>query len=112
MSIEFGLDIFGDIIWDVDGELFIGVQMICNIVVQVEFVDVVGVDFFGVGEYYCLEFVVFVLEMVFVVIVVCIEYIWFGIVVIVLLFDDFVWVFEWFFILDVLLNGCVEVVFG
>lgn len=50
MSIEFGLDTFGDITRNADGELLTGAQTIRNIVAQAELADTVGVDFFGVGS--------------------------------------------------------------
>jgi len=51
MDIEFGLDTFGDITRDQDGELLSGAQTIRNVVAQAELADTVGVDFFGVGEH-------------------------------------------------------------
>lgn len=50
MGIEFGLDTFGDITRDADGELLTGAQTIRNVVEQAELADTVGVDFFGVGS--------------------------------------------------------------
>lgn len=50
MGIEFGLDTFGDITRDQDGELLSGAQTIRNVVAQAELADTVGVDFFGVGS--------------------------------------------------------------
>ena len=64
MSIEFGLDTFGDITRGDDGELLTGAQTIRNIVEQAERADSVGVDFFGVGEHHRTEFAVSAPEMV------------------------------------------------
>lgn len=50
MDIEFGLDTFGDITRDQDGELLTAAQTIRNVVAQAELADAVGVDFFGVGS--------------------------------------------------------------
>lgn len=50
MEIEFGLDTFGDITVDADGNTLSAAQTIRNIVEQAALADRVGVDFFGVGS--------------------------------------------------------------
>ena len=64
MSIEFGLDTFGDITRDAEGTLLSGAQTIRNVIAQAEMADAVGVDFFGVGEHHRKEFAVSAPEMV------------------------------------------------
>lgn len=56
-------------------------------------VDKLGVDFYGVGEYYRWEFVVLLLVIVLVVVVGNIKYIILGSIVIVLLISDFICVY-------------------
>lgn len=65
----------------------------CDLFEEIEFVDEVGFDVFGVGEYYCLDFVVSMFVVVFVVVVVWIECICFMSVVSVISFDELICVF-------------------
>lgn len=88
MSIEFGLDTFGDITRNADGELLTGVQTIRNIVAQAELADTVGVDFFGVGEHHRAEFAVSAPEMVLAAIAARTTHIRLGTAVTVLSSDD------------------------
>ena len=112
MDIEFGLDTFGDITRDQDGELLSGAQTIRNVVAQAELADTVGVDFFGVGEHHRREFAVSSPEMVLAAIAARTERIRLGTAVTVLSSDDPVRVFERFSTLDALSGGRAEVVLG
>ncbi|WP_314423940.1 LLM class flavin-dependent oxidoreductase [uncultured Microbacterium sp.] len=112
MSIEFGLDTFGDITRGDDGELLTGAQTIRNIVEQAEMADRVGVDFFGVGEHHRSEFAVSAPEMVLATIAGRTKSIRLGTAVTVLSSDDPVRVYERFATLDALSNGRAEVVLG
>lgn len=112
MTIEFGLDTFGDITRDSDGELLTGAQTIRNVVAQAELADEVGVDFFGVGEHHRAEFAVSAPEMVLAAIAARTTQIRLGTAVTVLSSDDPVRVFERFSTLDALSNGRAEVVLG
>nr|WP_201469742.1 LLM class flavin-dependent oxidoreductase [Microbacterium hydrocarbonoxydans] len=112
MSIEFGLDTFGDITRGDDGELLTGAQTIRNIVEQAEMADRVGVDFFGVGEHHRSEFAVSAPEMVLATIAGRTKSIRLGTAVTVLSSDDPVRVFERFSTLDALSDGRAEVVLG
>ncbi|MCI1018100.1 LLM class flavin-dependent oxidoreductase [Microbacterium sp. C5A9] len=112
MSIEFGLDTFGDITRGDDGELLTGAQTIRNIVEQAEMADRVGIDFFGVGEHHRPEFAVSAPEMVLATIAGRTNNIRLGTAVTVLSSDDPVRVYERFATLDALSNGRAEVVLG
>ena len=112
MDIEFGLDTFGDITRDSQGELLSGAQTIRNVVAQAELADSVGVDFFGVGEHHRREFAVSAPEMVLSAIAARTERIRLGTAVTVLSSDDPVRVYERFATLDAVSNGRAEVVLG
>ena len=112
MDIEFGLDTFGDITRDSDGNLLSAAQTIRNVVAQAELADQVGVDFFGVGEHHRREFAVSAPEMVLAAIASRTERIRLGTAVTVLSSDDPVRVFERFSTLDALSGGRAEVVLG
>ncbi|MGF2948061.1 LLM class flavin-dependent oxidoreductase [Microbacterium alcoholitolerans] len=112
MTIEFGLDTFGDVTRGADGELLSHAQTIRNVVAQAELADRVGVDFFGVGEHHRPEFAVSAPEMVLAAIASRTESIRLGTAVTVLSSDDPVRVFERFATLDAVSNGRAEVVLG
>ncbi|WP_426183216.1 LLM class flavin-dependent oxidoreductase [Microbacterium sp. TWP3-1-2b2] len=112
MGLEFGLDTFGDITRDPDGEPLTAAQTIRNIVEQAELADRVGIDFFGVGEHHRKEFAVSAPEMVLAAIASRTERIRLGTAVTVLSSDDPVRVYERFATLDALSGGRAEVVLG
>jgi len=112
MDIEFGLDTFGDITRDGDGELLSGAQTIRNVVDQAVLADAVGVDYFGVGEHHRREFAISSPEMVLATIAGRTERMRLGTAVTVLSSDDPVRVFERFSTLDALSDGRAEVVLG
>lgn len=112
MTIEFGLDTFGDITKDASGELLSGAQTIRNIVAEAELADAVGVDFFGIGEHHRPEFAVSAPEMVLAAIAARTKNIHLGTAVTVLSSDDPVRVYERFATLDAVSNGRAEVVLG
>lgn len=112
MDIEFGLDTFGDITRDSNGELLSGAQTIRNVIAQAEMADAVGVDFFGVGEHHRREFAVSAPEMVLSAIAARTKRLRLGTAVTVLSSDDPVRVYERFATLDAVSNGRAEVVLG
>ncbi len=112
MDIEFGLDTFGDITRDSNGELLSGAQTIRNVIAQAEMADAVGVDFFGVGEHHRREFAVSAPEMVLSAIAARTKHLRLGTAVTVLSSDDPVRVYERFATLDAVSNGRAEVVLG
>jgi len=111
-SLQLGLDTFGDITVDADGERLTHAQSIRNIVEQAVLADEVGVDFIGIGEHHRDDFAVSSPEMVLAAIAARTSKIRLGSAVTVLSSDDPVRVFERFSILDALSNGRAEVILG
>ena len=64
MNFEFGLDTFGDITVDTQGQLLPHHQVLRNIVTEAELADQLGLDFFGVGEHHRPDFAVSAPEVV------------------------------------------------
>lgn len=112
MTIEFGLDTFGDVTRGADGELISQAQTIRNVVAQAELADRVGVDFFGVGEHHRPEFAVSAPEMVLAAIASRTKRMRLGAAVTVLSSDDPVRVYERFATLDAVSDGRAEIVVG
>ncbi|MGK9220828.1 MULTISPECIES: LLM class flavin-dependent oxidoreductase [unclassified Microbacterium] len=112
MDIELGLDTFGDVTRDADGELISHAQTIRNVVAQAQLADEVGLHFFGVGEHHRRDFAVSSPETVLAAIAATTTRIRIGSAVTVLSSDDPVRVFERFATLDALSNGRAEVVAG
>jgi probable LLM family oxidoreductase len=110
--LQLGLDTFGDITVDAQGERLTHAQSIRNIVEQAVLADEVGVDFIGVGEHHRDDFAVSSPEMVLAAIAARTSKIRLGSAVTVLSSDDPVRVFERFSILDALSSGRAEVVLG
>ncbi|GAA5098379.1 LLM class flavin-dependent oxidoreductase [Microbacterium yannicii] len=111
-TLELGLDTFGDLTRDADGELVSGAQTIRNVVDQAVLADRVGLSFFGVGEHHRREFAVSSPEIVLAAAAARTERIHLGTAVTVLSSDDPVRVFERFSTLDAVSNGRAEVILG
>jgi probable LLM family oxidoreductase len=110
--LQLGLDTFGDITVDANGERLTHAQSIRNIVDQAVLADEVGLDFIGIGEHHRDDFAVSSPEMVLAAISARTSKIRLGSAVTVLSSDDPVRVFERFSILDALSNGRAEVILG
>ena len=110
--IELGLDTFGDVTEDANGESLSQAQSIRNIVDQAVLADQVGLDFIGVGEHHRADFAVSAPEVVLAAIAARTERIHLGSAVTVLSSDDPVRVYERFATVDALSNGRAEVVLG
>ena len=110
--LQLGLDTFGDITVDADGERLTHAQSIRNIVEQAVLADEVGLDFIGIGEHHRDDVAVSSPEMVLAAIAARTSKIRLGSAVTVLSSDDPVRVFERFSILDALSNGRAEVILG
>ena len=111
-TLELGLDTFGDLTRDADGELLSGAQTIRNVVDQAVLADRVGLSFFGVGEHHRREFAVSSPEIVLAAAAARTERIHLGTAVTVLSSDDPVRVFERFSTLDAVSHGRAEVILG
>lgn len=112
MTLEFGLDTFGDVTKDADGALLTHAQTIRNLVEQGVLADSLGVDFIGVGEHHRDDFAVSSPEMVLAAIASRTSQIKLGSAVTVLSSDDPVRVFERFSTLDAVSNGRAEIILG
>ena len=58
MTIELGLDTFGDVTAGLDGSLLPHAQVIRNLVDEAVLADQTGVDFIGVGEHHRADFAI------------------------------------------------------
>ncbi len=56
MTLELGLDTFGDVTAGPDGELLPHAQVLRNLVEQAVLADRVGLDFIGIGEHHREDF--------------------------------------------------------
>src|SRR6185503_11358737 len=112
MSIELGLDTFGDVTDGPDGKPLPAAQVIRNLVDEAVLADQVGVDFIGVGEHHRADFAVSSPEMVLSAIASRTRRIRLGSAVTVLSSDDPIRVFQRFATLDAVSNGRAEVILG
>lgn len=111
-EIEFGLDTFGGVTVDENGEDVSHPQVIRDLVSDAVLADEVGLDFFGVGEHHRPDYAVSSPEMVLAAIASRTDRIRLGSAVTVLSSDDPVRVFERFATLDAVSNGRAEIVAG
>ena len=112
VTIELGLDTFGDITDGPDGKPLHAAQVIRNLIDEAVLADEVGVDFIGVGEHHRAYFAVSSPEMVLAAIAGRTKRIRLGSAVTVLSSDDPIRVFQRFAILDAASNGRAEVILG
>ncbi|WP_405376094.1 MULTISPECIES: LLM class flavin-dependent oxidoreductase [unclassified Microbacterium] len=111
-AVELGLDTFGDVTLDGDGQPVSHGQAIRNLVEQAVLADSVGVDFIGVGEHHRREYAVSSPEIVLAAIAAQTERIRVGTAVTVLSSDDPVRVYERFATLDAISGGRAEIILG
>lgn len=112
MTIELGIDTFGDVTAGPDGTLLPHAQVVRNVVAEAVLADQVGLDFIGIGEHHRDDFAVSSPEMVLAGIATRTERIRLGSAVTVLSSDDPVRVYERFATLDALSHGRAEVILG
>lgn len=111
-TVELGLDTFGDVSVDLEGNTVPYGQVIRNVVEQGALADRLGVDFFGVGEHHRDDFAISSPEIVLAAIAARTERIKLGTAVTVLSSDDPVRVFERFATLDAVSRGRGEIILG
>ncbi|HEY0776392.1 MAG TPA: LLM class flavin-dependent oxidoreductase [Gemmatirosa sp.] len=111
-ALELGLDTFGDVTADADGQLRPYAQVLRDLVDEAVLADEVGVDFFGVGEHHRADFAVSAPEVVLAAIAARTTRIRLGSAVTVLSSDDPVRVFQRFATVDALSRGRAEVILG
>jgi len=111
-SIQLGLDTFGDVTWDADGNALPIPQVLRNVVAEAVLADRLGVDAFGIGEHHRNDFAVSAPDVVLAAIAGQTERITLGSAVTVLSSDDPVRVYQRFATLDAVSNGRAEVTLG
>src|SRR3954469_613916 len=111
-TLQLGIDTFGDVTLDGDGQPLPQAQVLRNVVAEGVQADRVGLDFFGVGEHHREDFAVSAPEVVLAAIAGRTERIRLGSAVTVLSSDDPIRVFQRFATLDAVSNGRAEVILG
>jgi len=112
MSITFGLDTFGDMQSDDQGNPITAAQTIRNLVEQAVFADKLGINHFNIGEHHRDDFAVSAPDSVLAGIATRTKQITLGSGVTVLSSDDPVRVFQRFSTVDALSNGRAEITAG
>ncbi len=112
MSVELGLDTFGDMTVGDDGTPRSGAQVLRDLVAQGVLADQVGVDFLGIGEHHRPDFAVSAPDVVLAGLATATERIRLGSAVTVLSSDDPIRVFQRFATIDALSGGRGEVILG
>lgn len=111
-AVLFGLDTFGDVTVDRDGNLLPHHQVLRHVVEQAVLADQVGVDAFGVGEHHRDDYAVSAPDILLAAAGARTERIILGTAVTVLSSDDPIRVYERFATLDALTHGRAEVTLG
>ena len=112
MDVHFGIDTFGDITADTNGDLLPGDAVVRNVIEEAVLADSLGLDVIVVGEHHRNDFAISSPEMVLAAIGARTERIKLATAVTVLSSDDPVRVFERFSTLDAISGGRAEAVVG
>lgn len=112
MTVQLGIDTFGDVTWDAQENPLSHAHVVRNVVEEGVLADQVGLNFIGLGEHHRDDFAVSSPEMVLAAIAARTDNIHLGSAVTVLSSDDPVRVYERFATLDALSNGRAEVILG
>ena len=112
LTVELGLDTFGDVTVDAEGRPLSHAQVIRDVIDEAVLADEVGVDFIGIGEHHRADFAVTAPEVVLAAIAGRTRRIRLGSAVTVLSSDDPVRVFQRFATLDAASDGRAEVILG
>jgi len=111
-AVHFGLDTFGDVTWDADGNPLPQAQVLRDVVEQAVLADRVGIDAFSVGEHHRADFAISAPDVVLATIAGRTQRLTLGTAVTVLSSDDPVRVYERIATLDALSGGRAEVTLG
>ena len=111
-QLELGLDTFGDVTVDAEGNRLAYAQVIRNVVEQGVLADSLGVDVFGIGEHHRDDFAVSAPEILLAAIAARTSRVKLSTAVTVLSSDDPVRVFERFSTLHAISNGRAEITIG
>ncbi|RXW32984.1 LLM class flavin-dependent oxidoreductase [Propioniciclava flava] len=112
MSVQFGLDTFGDVTLDDEGRRVSQAQVIRDVVEEGVWADQLGLDAFSVGEHHRPDFAVSAPDTVLAGLATCTQQIKLGSAVVVLSSDDPIRVYERFATVDALSGGRAEPVLG
>jgi probable LLM family oxidoreductase len=112
MTIELGLDTFGDVSHGPDGRDLPMEQVLCDVVEQAVLADQTGVHFIGLGEHHRPDFAISSPEVLLAAIAARTSKIHLGTAVTVLSSDDPIRVFQRFSTLNAISNGRAEVILG
>lgn len=112
MTVQLGLDTFGDVTVGSDGERLTQAEVIRNVVDEAVLADRVGVDAFGVGEHHRDDYAISSPDIVLAAAASRTERILLGTAVTVLSSDDPIRVYERFATLDAISQGRAEVTLG
>ncbi len=112
MTVEIGLDTFGDVSLDAEGKLKPMDQVIRDVVDQAVLADELGIHFIGLGEHHRPDFAISAPEMILAAIAGKTSRIRLGTAVTVLSSDDPIRVFQRFSTLNALSNGRAEPILG
>jgi len=112
MTVQFGLDTFGDVTVDDQGQPLSQAQVIRNVVEEGILADQLGLDAFSVGEHHRPDFAVSAPDTVLAGLATATRSIKLGSAVVVLSSDDPIRVYERFATIDALSNGRAEPVLG
>jgi probable LLM family oxidoreductase len=111
-ELELGLDTFGDVTFDDDGNVLLQPRVIRDVVDEAAFADQLGVDFIGVGEHHRPDLAISAPEVVLAAIASRTTHIRLGSAVTVLSTDDPVRVYERFATVDAISGGRAEIILG
>ncbi|WP_226551134.1 LLM class flavin-dependent oxidoreductase [Celeribacter naphthalenivorans] len=112
MALEFGVDTFGDVTWDENGNDLPQGQVIRNVIAEGVLTDQVGLDVFGLGEHHRPDFAVSAIEPVLAAIAAQTSKVKLTSAVTVLSSDDPIRVFQRFSTLQAISNGRAEITLG
>lgn len=112
MSLELGLDTFGDIANDADGRPLHPAVVIREVLAEGELAERLGLDFFGIGEHHRPDFAISAPDVVLAALATRTERIRLGTSVTVLSSDDPIRVFQRFSTLAALSHGRAEITVG
>jgi probable LLM family oxidoreductase len=112
VSLELGIDTFGDVTTGPDGVPLAQAQVLRDVVEEAVLADSLGIDFIGVGEHHRADFAISAPEVLLAAIASRTKRIRLGSAVTVLSSDDPIRVFQRFSTLDAVSNGRAEVILG
>ncbi|NLG22515.1 MAG: LLM class flavin-dependent oxidoreductase [Actinomycetales bacterium] len=112
MSLELGLDSFGDIANGPDGQPLHPAEVVREVLAEGQLADQLGLDFFGIGEHHRPDYAISAPDTVLAALASTTAQIRLGTSVTVLSSDDPVRVFERFSTVDALSNGRAEITVG